>query len=206
MPRSVFSLGLAFTLFVAFCDLGASVVSAQESTPPPGTPTAFAEAPPEICTPTEFSDWETVSEEPLGWDEWAVVPRDTTTGHPDRILYMVVVTLGPGKCLPYGSPANQKDGAVVMIIQQGEISYTAQRDSSAPAAEVLIGHPDGPGNHPGTHVDFGSEQHLDVQGEWVSQNDRVWFTIKNTGTEDAVIWKVVWADPPPPEGCGGDCK
>jgi hypothetical protein len=206
MRRAAISVAVAFTVvanLLAFIPIRSA---AQTGTPAAATPTSFVDPPPEICTPTEFAGFETVSEKPPGKEEWMVRPLDPSPDAPTRLLYLVVITLEPGKCIPYASLANQKDGAIVLIVHEGEIEFTAQLNANVPAAQVYFGNLGGPGEDPGTPVAFGTTVTV-VPDEWVSQDDQVWFTYKNpSATEDAVIWKVVWADPVPLQGCGGDCK
>jgi hypothetical protein len=203
MQRTAISMALVLSVLLSLFATAPIQLAAQESTP---TPTLFSAPPTELCTAAEYSGWETVPETPPGKEEWEVLPLDQPTEPPERILYLVVITLGPGKCIPYASPANQKNGAIVLVVQSGEIEFTAQASTDAPTAKVYFGDPDGPGENPGTSFMFGTTKHVGPN-QWVSQDDRVWFTYKNPSTvDDAVIWKVVWADRVPDEGCGGDCK
>lgn len=119
---------------------------------------------------------------------------------------MVMITLGPGQCIPYKSGGNQKDGAVILVLKKGEIVFTWQPYPDSPNATVEMGYPADAGEDPGTPIPPGTPVTLDVYGEWISQNDQVWFTYKNPGPWNAVVWKVVWARPIPIEGCGGDCR
>ena len=207
MRRTAISTGLAIVLLLGLFASSPIRLAAQESTPPAETPTLYSDAAPpdEVCTPAEYSDWEPQQEFPSGNEEWFVQPLDQPAESPPRVLYMFVLTLGPGKCIPYISPANQRNGAVILIVQSGEIEFTAQASTNAPTAHVYFGDQVGPGAHPATALPFGTTQHVGPN-EWVSQDDRVWFTLKNPSTtNDAVIWKVVWANLPEDEGCGGDC-
>jgi hypothetical protein len=207
MRRAAIVMPLALTLLVGLLAAGPMPSGIHAMTIRAATPVPLTSPPPEICTEDQFSNWENVSEEPDGKHEWEVHPLDSPGVEPERTLYLVIITLEPGKCIPFGSPANQKNGAVILILHQGEIIYSAQPDADAPGAVVQVGDPDGPGDHPGVTVPFGSQQHLTVPGQWISQNDQVWFTYWNPSTtEPAVIWKVVWATPIPTTGCGGDCK
>ena len=202
MARVALSLILALTIFVGLFGATPTSLLAQGGTPAAGTPVAFSQPPEELCTEEEFSGWDSVAEFPKGKSEWQVTPAQASG---NKVLYFVVITLEPGKCIPYASPANQKFGAVILIVNQGTIEFTAQPNTIAPTAEAQFGDPDGDGEHPGTRVDFGETIEV-TKDQWVSQTAQVWFTYKNIGTEDAIIWKVVWADPITMAGCAGDCK
>ena len=200
MQGTAVSMLLALTILVSRINALPTSAASQASVPPA-----------EICTDDEIFDWEHVAEKPTGKLEWEVlpIPQAASPDSTNRILYLVVITLGPGKCIPYASPANQKNGPVILIVQQGSIEFTAQQFSPASAAVVAFGDPNvhEPGEDPATQFAFGTTQVVEVD-QWVSQNDQVWFTYKNPGPSDAVIWKVVWADMALDggEGCGGNCK
>ena len=167
------------------------------------TPVAYSDPPAEICSQEEYSGYLEVKESPIGWDAWMVQPLENVD---ERILYFVTITLEPGKCIPYRSGANQKDGAVILIVHQGNIAFVAQKRADSPDATVQHGVLDDQGAGTSTDVDFGTEVQVG-QDEWISQDAQVWFTFWNTSdTEDVEIWKVVWAPPSEKEGCGGDCK
>lgn len=167
------------------------------------TPVADAEPPAERCTREEFSGFLEVQEFPIGWDSWMVVPLENVD---ERILYFVTVTLEPGKCIPFRSGANQKDGAVILIVHRGNIAFVAEEHEDVPGATVKHGMLDALGAGTSTDVAFGTEVQVGPD-EWISQDAQVWFTFWNTSdTEDVEIWKVVWAPPSEKEGCGGDCK
>lgn len=176
-----------------------SVVHAQED----ATPVAYTDPPEDVCTQDEFSGYLEVKEFPIGWDAWMVEPKENVG---QRILYLVTITLEPGKCIPYRSGANQKDGAVILVVHQGNIAFIAQKHAGSPNATVQHGMLDDQGAGTATDVAFGTEVQVGPD-EWISQNAQVWFTYWNTSTTETVeIWKVVWAPPSEIEGCGGDCK
>ncbi len=167
------------------------------------TPVAHSDPPPELCSQDAYSDYEKVKEFPIGWDAWTVQPLDNVD---ERILYFVTITLEPGKCIPFRSGANQKDGAVILIVNQGNIAYVAEPHADSPGATVKHGVLDELGAGSSTDVAFGAEVQVKPD-EWISQDAQVWSTFWNTSkSRDAEIWKVVWAPPVDIEGCGGDCK
>ena len=128
-----------------------------------------------------------------------IKPRDVTG---DQNLYLAIWTLRPGTCIPYGARGNQKDGAVILMVQQGIIDFTAERYGDDPTVRVLWGRVS---SADGIPYEFGTQKRL-YPGDWVSMDDQVWFTFTSVGGESAVVLKAVWANPPPVAGCGGGCK
>lgn len=167
------------------------------------TPVAYIDPPEERCSQEEYSGYLEVKEFPVGWDAWMVQPLENVD---ERILYFVTIALEPGKCIPFRSGANQKDGAVILIVHQGNVAFVAEKNESAPDATVEHGVLVAGEAGKSSPVDFGTEVQVGPD-EWISQDAQVWFTYWNTSdTEKAELWKVVWAPPSEQEGCGGDCK
>ena len=177
----------------------APVQAMAQATPSPSHP-----QPAETCADGTWENWADVEEFPLGRSSWSVDPLHSNKGRP---LYFVTITLQPGECIPYESGSNQKDGAVILIVHEGEIEFTAQPFYlDEPEAAVEHGVLDEDGEGVGEVIPFGTPQRVG-ENEWVSQNTRVWFTFRNTSTTDeAEIWKVVWANYTGGDGCGGNCK
>ncbi len=170
-----------------------SSAATPEATPAP-TPPA------ELCTETDPGVWmPAIDVRPPRAAAALTRPLDVTG---DQDLYLVVWTLRPGTCIPYSAEGNQKDGAVILVVQQGIIEYTAQPFGEGSTAEVRWGHAD---SEDGTVLDFGTTLTL-YPGDWVTQNDQVWFTFQSVGGESAVVLKAVWAKLPPDIGCGGGCR
>jgi hypothetical protein len=141
---------------------------------------------------------------PPGLDDAAVVPAaEFAAGEPlpARELYLVVITLPPGKCVPYESKGNQKDGAMVLIVQQGTIEYRADAYYDGPTPLVVWGDTHGTEGD----VTLGTIKRL-YPGDWVTHDQQVWFTYRNVGADPAVILKAVWAVQQPGSGCGGGCR
>jgi len=201
MHRTAIMLILVLTALAGLRGVTPADLTAQESTPTAATATLFAEAPPEMCGPDELLLPEEIDklEQPPGSTAGVVRPiaSSSPVASPERVLYPVVITLPPGKCIGYERLGNRKDGAIVMIVQAGSIEFTAQADADAPSAEVRFGGPDD--EDYGAVVPFGTPVTVN-SGQWVSQNGQVWFTYRNPGTVDAVILKAVWAVPIPGAG------
>jgi hypothetical protein len=188
-----------FAILVVIGLIGSSPVDTSALT---GSPTPEpSQMPDGLCEPGSPADWEFADVRPSGPLDAAVVPAAelaTSEPEPVRELYLVVITLPPGHCMPYSSPGNQKD-AIVMIVQQGAVEYlweaipgttpTVKRGSSAGSQGLS---PEG------------TPQPL-YPGDWVTQDQEVRFSYRNVGGDSAVILKAVWTDPEG-GGCSGGCR
>jgi hypothetical protein len=199
MHRIAIMLILVLTALAGLRGVSPAGLAAQESSPAAATATMFATPPPETCRREELVQPEEIDQQPPGSTAGVVRPiaSSSPVSSPERVLYAVVITLPPGKCMPFQALGDQKDGAIVMIVQAGSIEFTAQADADAPSAEVRFGGPDD--EDYGAVVPFGTPVTVN-SGQWVSQNGQVWFTYRNPGTVDAVILKAVWAVPIPGAG------
>ena len=169
----------------------------QESASP-----AASSSPGGICPPGSFEHWDTADVRPTGPLDADVVPAaELTTGEPApvRHLYLVEIRLPPGGCMPYVSQGNQKDGAIVMIVQQGFILYQWEPISGT---TPNVKHGDSSGG--AATVTAGAPQPL-YPGDWITQDQKVLFSYLNAGSDTAIILKAVWAAPDG-GGCGGGCK
>jgi hypothetical protein len=193
MYRRFIVVAVAFAMVVGVIGSGSTRSLALEASPtPPPTP------PTEVCDGTETDHWEDeIDVQPFGASDALVRPLDSA----DQDLYLVVWTIRPGTCIPYTAAGNQKDGAIVLIVQDGVVEYTAEPYVAGSVAEVQWGHTTGDSDI----LDFGVTQTL-YSGDWVTQNDQVWFTLRAIGGESAVVLKAVWAKPPIEAGCSGGCK
>ena len=198
MYRIVIALMFAFAMVVGVIGSPTRSLALQgTATPEPTDPT-------ELCAKTEPSNlWEDeIDVRPWEAGLASVVPLDS----PYHQLYLVVWTIEPGTCIPYQILGHPKDGAIVLIVQEGVVEFTAEPYVDGSAAEVRWGNAT---SELGT-LPFNVTQTLNP-GDWVTQNDQVWFTLRAIGDENdpsAVILKAVWATPPPPGGgrCSGGCK
>jgi hypothetical protein len=181
---------------------------AQSATPvPAATPNADG-----LCVGEAGTDWMTAAVQPPGPRDAVVLPSSTVAIDGGvRLLYLVEITLPPGDCMPYSALGNQKDGAIVMIVQQGVIQFQweALDSGSVGEAQDERGDAEGPvaaviGGERGPAVPEGTPQTLET-GDWVTMDQQVQFSYSNPGTGDAVILKAVWAVDRP-GGCGGGCK
>ena len=195
MSRIFIAVAVAFAMVVGIIGsnpMRSLALEESPATPPP--------APAEVCDETETDHWEDeIDVQPYGASDAFVRPLDSEF----QDLYLVVWTIRPGTCVPYTAEGNQKDGAIVLVVQDGVVEYTAEPYFAGSVAEVTWGHVAGDSNT----LSFGVTQTL-YPGDWITQNDQVWFTLRAIGGESAVILKAVWAKPPGTgiEGCGGGCK
>jgi hypothetical protein len=173
--------------------------ASQESSPAAATPAADG-----LCTPGTPSDWASADIRPAGVNDAVVIPAaEEASGEPEpvRQLYLVVVTLPPGHCIPYSALSNQKDGAIVLMVQQGHLTFRWQPDPAVKGTPTVMR-----GNALGT---LGSVAANDTQnyfpGDWITLDQRVRFSYRNVGGDSAIVLKAVWATPIV-GGCSGGCK
>jgi hypothetical protein len=182
-------------------------LGAQGGTPSPlATPETDG-----LCINDEGDNWQTVDVQPPGQYTSSVLPVTTALTPGVRLLYLVVITLPPDQCMPYSALGNQKDGAIVMLVQQGTITFQWEPletgiEGENPAVErgdATGLAPAPPGGQAG-EVPERTLQTL-VPGDWITQNQEVRFSYRNAGSDNAVILKAVWAEDIP-GGCGGGCR
>jgi hypothetical protein len=193
MYRAVIAMAFAIAMLVGVMGSSPTRSLALQASPTPGPA-----APSEVCAETETENWENrIDVEPFGVSDALVQPLDSE----NQDLYLVVLTIDPGTCVPYTALGNQKDVAIVLLVQQGVVEFTAEPFEGS-AGGVTWGH----GADDSARLDFGVTQTLN-RNDWVAQNDRVWFTLRSVGSEPAVIVKAVWALPGGDgHRCGGSCR
>ena len=138
-----------------------------------------------------------------------VIPKFDGPGAPKdgtffgRELYLVVITVPPGECVPLEVTGNHREGAVIWIVQQGSVHFAWQPIASPVSdatPEIELGNNDGP---------IGMIDPRDPTvlkpGDWISQDRQVEVTYTNVGDEDAIILKAVFAVREG-GGCRGGCK
>lgn len=204
MSRLAVAAPLAIVLILGAIGLVPTRSEAQTATPAGSPPVAAMEE----CTDMTWSDADVRPPDPLLARVFPVFVSATPGAAPtveesDRELYLVMVTLPPGACMPYDAPGNQKDGAVIWIVQHGKVQYAWRMASDAPAGVtpvVEIGN---------STRNFGKVREGDVKtlypGDWITQDQRVEVTYRNIGGDSAVILKAVYAMPEG-GGCPGDCR
>jgi hypothetical protein len=182
---------------------GVGAALQETPTPPAELCPADAATPAEAAAPAEATPvpgWETLIDvRPDAAPAAVVKPRDVTG---EQRLYLSIWTLRPGTCIPYSARGNQKDGAVILIVQQGIIDFTARPYGDDPKPSVRWGRVS---SEDGIDYAFGARARL-YPGDWVTMSDQVWFTFRSVGGESAVVLKAVWANPPIDAGCSGGCK
>lgn len=208
MHRFAISAIVAGAVTLGLIATAPSGLGAQEGTPSSlATPDAGG-----LCVNGEGENWSSVDVQPPGQYDASVRPATTVASTGYRVLYLVVITLPPDQCMPYSALGNQKDGAIVLMVQQGSIEYqweplaSGLQESSFPP--VVRGDATGlasapPGGEAG-EVLAGTPQTLNT-GDWITQNQDVKFSYRNVGSDSAVILKAVWAVDRA-GGCGGGCK
>ena len=161
--------------------------------------------PPAFAVPEcENKDWKNADVRPPGPLSSQIIPAVAATpGSDTRELYLVVVTLQPGECMPFEAKGNQKDGAVIWIVEQGIVAYTWRMASDPPPnATPIIRF----GDTAGTSVKLAANSPRRLYpGNWVAQDQRIEVSYTNMGGDTAIIWKAVWAVPDG-GGCNGGCR
>jgi hypothetical protein len=202
----LFSIAALFALAVA------PPRSAAQDNPPLAS--LAREDVPECTNP----DWDKTDVRPPDPQDAAVTPVITvedangtpTTEASQAELYLVVVTIPPGGCTPFDSLSNQRNGAVVWIVQQGKVLYAWQAaEGAAPGSTPIVER----GNLVTQHDDpIGtpipeSEGVILYPGDWVIQDRLIDISLHNMGGDSAILLKAVYAEPTGGGGgCAGDCR
>jgi len=195
----VLSLGLALALVAIVSGALNSLAQPQE---------------PETLTCIRDGSFQTTSGTPGPTDVRPPRPQDaqvipasddplSSDGTFGRELYLAVITLPPGECVPFEVTGNQRDGAVIWLVQQGVVHYAWRPvESSLPGAtpEVEVGD-----NIKKDGAIAPLAPRRLYPGDWVTQNRQIEVTYTNIGGESAVLVKAVFAKPEF-GGCRGGCK
>ena len=109
--------------------------------------------------------------------------------------------------MPFDAPGNQKNGAVILIVQQGKVDYIWKPiEDGDPDSTPTIECGDSAGNRDDISDEPGESQIL-YPGDWITQDRRVQVSYGNVGSDSAIIMKAVFAVPEDGGGgCGGDCR
>ena len=185
-------------LGVAGATLDRSAAQAIQADPTPATISTDME---KFCvdeagpgTPTPGAGWRNVDERPPGPEAMATPAAELDLAEPDpeRHLYIVFITLQPGECIPHEAIANQKDGAVVMMVQQGVVEFRWEPafEDSTPTVNQ--------GDMNSTTPALAGEVLVLYRDDWITMDQQVAFAYRNIGSEPAIVLKAVWAKPPPP--------
>jgi hypothetical protein len=192
MRRVVVPIFAVWILLVAGLQGGAPSPSAAAV----ATPVAGMAATPDAGCSTEQAGM--VDSQPPGTDE-AVVNAEWM-GEDD--LYLGVVTVPSGSCIAY----RQRTAAIILYVQQGSIIYQAQL-ADVPGVSIVTGDSQGEGTA-NEAVTPGEEVILN-EGDWISQDNRVWFTFRNDGPgeEPAIVSVAAFGVPPwRSDACNGACR
>ncbi|MCD6031403.1 MAG: hypothetical protein K0S78_3577 [Thermomicrobiales bacterium] len=188
-------VALFFVVVVALATVVGSAPRAwalEEGPIPPPPP------PREVCDPSETDAWQDeVDVQPYFWPDAKVRPLDSEF----QDLYLVVWTIRPGTCVPFTAGGHKKDGAIVLIVRDGVVEFTAEPYFEGSEALARWGHTHGDGDD----IEFGVPEIL-YPGDWVTMNDQMWFTLRAVGGESAEVIKAVWAIPPDDIAGGGGHK
>lgn len=194
----------------------ASPHSAAQDGTPAASPAASPAANPLICHNTA---WQEADVRPPDRADAAVTPviTDDVGGTPtlrvtQEELYLVVITLPPGElgCMPFSALSNQKNGAIIWMVQQGKVLFAWRSDMGAAAGSTpIVARGNLVASHNVTPIGTPIAENQPVilyPGDWVIQDRLVDVTYRNVGGESAIILKAVYAEPVRPGGgCGGDC-
>lgn len=206
MPRRVVALSMFFALVLTA--VAGIILSSKAQNDEPNTTTCIHDA-----SIQENGTIETVVGTPVATDLRAAGSLDLRPGDPkhalvmppneDRELYLAVISLPPGECVPFEATGNRRDGAVIWMVQQGVIAYAWRPVGTlTPDATPII--------QVGSNIPpVGSIPELTQRrlypGDWVTQDRQVEVTYTNIGGEDAIILKAVYAKLVL-GGCHGGCK
>lgn len=202
MHRAVLSIGAVLVLLVAVLGTAPPARSTHEAGTPGATP---AGTPSTFCSPEELNRGLFAPYAPPGNEEGILRPTPATdVFHPTltgaESLYITVLTLPPDACIDF----RERAGAMIFYVQEGSIAYTS-RAAFDPNVVITKGDSDGDGADnqtfaPGTLVSLHA-------GQWLSQDRPVWYSFRNSGGEDAVIFAAVLAAVPwDDERCTGGCR
>jgi len=195
MSRPVLPVVIGMALVLGVIGLASTSSSAQS---PAATPPAFA------LPECENQDWKNADVRPPGPRESQIVPAAAATPGADaHELYLVEIRLQPGECMPYEARGNQKDGAVIWMVQQGIVAYTWRMASDSPPNATPIVRVGDTVSSPGRLAE-NSPRRL-YPGDWVAQDQHIEVSYTNLGSDPAIIWKAVWAVPGG-GGCNGGCR
>jgi hypothetical protein len=180
----------------------AKLDAAQDGTPgssPPGSPPPGVATPTPVCSPEEIAEGLEADVLPRGNEEGIVTPFVEAGGV--EVLYVAVLTLPPDACIPF----RFREGAVVLFVQQGSVVYTALEYAGAEDPIVEKGDSDGSAGD-NIAVALGEPVSLHA-GDWITQDRTVWYSFRNSGSEDAIISAAVFAAPPwDDERCQSGCR
>ncbi|MBA2596652.1 MAG: hypothetical protein H0V00_08510 [Chloroflexia bacterium] len=204
MRSAVFAAIVVITLLLSGLVSAAPRNSAAlGATPTDETPTGELTAPPADCTAEELTLGDLVEPLPPGDISGVVAPFDETGAGGGRVLYLAIVTLLPDSCLDY----RYREGAVVLFVQQGTIVYTARADAAEPDADAEIMRGDSDASDDDNTV-VALDTPVTLHGnDWITQNKGVWFALRNSGDDTAVISVAVYAVSPwSDDACTGVCR
>jgi hypothetical protein len=191
------------------------------SASPEATPAATLDGLCNVGMPATPPTWESADVRPTGYLDAAAILATPVAATPEAspapatpepdMVYLVVITLPPGHCMPYSAVGNDKEGAIVMIVQQGIVEYQWEPTEEGILGSAPVRHGDESGHAPPPYKGAADGEVLErvpillYPGDWIRQNQRVQFSYRNVGGDSAVILKAVWTVYDP-GGCGGGCK
>jgi hypothetical protein len=197
MRRVAMPAIITVVLLLAGLGAGPSRLFAEEHGTPGGTPPGVA-TPTPVCSPEEIAEGLEADVLPRGNEEGVVTPEVTSA---EEVLYVAVLTLPPDACIPF----RFREGAVALFVQQGSVVYTALEFPGSAGPVVERGDSDGIAGD-NIPVALGEPVSLHA-GDWVTQDRTVWFSFRNSGSEDAIISAAVFAAPPwEDERCRSGCR
>lgn len=203
MRSVVFAVIAVLGLFVAGFSQAVPqrVAASNEATPTPELPPGVSS---QLCSEHQLAQGELVFRAPPGKNSGSVLPYDMST----QRLFLIVMTLPPGACISW----REREGAVILVVQEGIIDYTAHYEEVEEEYPVLTGDSDDPDcvfGSPGCPTDdVDSDETISLQAnDWVTQDRSMWYTFRNGGAEDATVsvasYVIPWDEDDP---CNGNCR
>jgi hypothetical protein len=192
---------VVFAVIVVVGLLGAGVVGANQG--PNAAPLANhsnATPPAEICSPVETANASLIEVVPASIREGVFSPHNPA-GMGER-MFLVSMTLPPNTCYTW----HDLPGAVMLLVQEGTIDYTAQ-DAGISGAKIMKGDNDGFIEDSATPVALDAAITLHAN-EWITQDREVWFAFRNGGSDDAVVSLAYYGANPWDDdaGCLASCR
>jgi hypothetical protein len=203
MRRAAIPAIVTVLLLLAGLSVGPARLDAKQDSSPAASPTGSAPpgaaTPTPMCGPDEIAAGLDADVLPRGKEEGVVKPALEATDV--EVLYVAVLTLPPDACIPF----RYRLGAMVLFVQQGTVVYTAQEYAGAEVPVIMRGDSDGSAGD-NIPVALGESVSLHA-GDWVTQDRAVWYSFRNSGSEDAIISAAVFAAPPwDDERCQSGCR
>ncbi|MFN8661275.1 MAG: hypothetical protein U0075_05250 [Thermomicrobiales bacterium] len=143
------------------------------------TPTAPQnDFPPEFCTPEQIANGEmNIKESP------EVDALVSPAASPNMDLYVVTITMPANSCVSF-TGHNLHDGAVIWLVESGEITFAYEPIPNWPLPDVRFQLKDGT-------TETGSKRMDLLEGGWVSADRAIHYSYLNASGDEAIITMAV---------------